>query len=193
MQMTTFGEVGAADNLVDSDGRNRYDIYCPSCKGFVLRKSHAARYPNPPPSTSDTHTTESIQLPSILKTEQGMQSTPAFFWKVPDMMHFENIGFSRPLEGEGSHQTTEDGTGRTGSAASTLLPLTIDRYLSCADCDLGPLGCSGVISASSHDVIPKETDVDDDVQAVAVAVAVSVPSSKLLLLAADRVRYNMSN
>ncbi|RKO94306.1 Mss4-like protein [Blyttiomyces helicus] len=79
----------------------------------------------------------------IFVTDSSHSSTPPHLWLITDMMAFDNVGFSRPAPG-----------------TSDL------RYLSCADCELGPIGV--------HDPDMKDKD-----------------GKKLFLLAVDRVRYRV--
>ncbi|KAG1437684.1 hypothetical protein G6F56_012988 [Rhizopus delemar] len=56
-----------------------------------------------------------LQLPAASLPENSIvEENDSYFWLVKNMMDFENIGFSKTVN-------------------------TI-KYLSCADCDLGPLG-----------------------------------------------------
>lgn len=66
-----------------------------------------------PSSATHSPTPANTILPLI--QTHGSQ-VPPFVWTIEGMMTFENIGFSRP------------------DASNT-------KYLLCADCELGPLGC----------------------------------------------------
>ncbi|KAG0328594.1 hypothetical protein BG004_002509 [Podila humilis] len=154
-------------DIARSDGTNKFDIYCPqeSCRcklllaassTLVSRDKSKLKLPTMPigatvstiedspenktttteSSSSSTSTTTAPPPPiAIANTTDGdMQS----FWRVTDMMAFENIGFSK------------------------MLPSGI-QFLSCADCDTGPLGY--------HDKSPQAT-------------------SKEFLVAVNRVRYH---
>ncbi|KAF9350280.1 hypothetical protein BGX26_011505 [Mortierella sp. AD094] len=119
---------------------NKLDIYCPqeSCRCKILLASAATLVqreksklvlPKLPltgatvstidevtqdsekkESTDNTNDNEAEETSGVANTEE-LQS----FWRVTDMMAFENIGFSKMLP---------NGT----------------QFLSCADCDTGPLG-----------------------------------------------------
>jgi hypothetical protein len=50
----------------------------------------------------------------VLEPIKQDQDQPTHYWTIDDMMKFENIGFCKTVDGI--------------------------KFLSCADCDLGPLG-----------------------------------------------------
>lgn len=82
-------------------------------------KIHCLRCPSlimRPNSGASKTCVQDIALPPLKKDEFP---ETAEYWKVYDTMSFENIGFSK-LDNEGR------------------------KYLLCADCELGPLGCQGV-------------------------------------------------
>ncbi|KAG0027380.1 hypothetical protein BGZ81_005679 [Podila clonocystis] len=113
---------------------NKFDIYCPqeSCRcklllasaaTLVQREKSKLSLPNLPIGA----TVSTIEDSPENKKNEEKQEAPAStsesittgelqtFWRVGDMMAFENIGFSK------------------------MLPNGI-QFLSCADCDTGPLG-----------------------------------------------------
>ncbi|KAF9901324.1 hypothetical protein BX616_002295 [Lobosporangium transversale] len=121
---------------------NKFDIYCPqeSCRCKILlasaaelvqREKSKLALPKLPlldaavstieevesegnvinNDTTDGDESEKTTVTTTTTTEEELQS----FWKVTNMMSFENIGFSKKL------------------------PNGI-QFLSCADCDIGPLG-----------------------------------------------------
>ncbi|KAF9901500.1 hypothetical protein EC991_006075 [Linnemannia zychae] len=115
---------------------NAFDIYCPvdacRCKlllakaaTLVQREKSKLMLPQLPlagvsVSTIDDTPESDNNNTTILATEETAPVTTGAgelqsFWKVTDMMAFENIGFSKMLP---------NGT----------------QFLSCADCDTGPLG-----------------------------------------------------
>ncbi|ORZ32622.1 Mss4-like protein [Catenaria anguillulae PL171] len=101
--------------LITGDGLNTYRIYCPNplCKCLILREKHGrhVRQPAKFDMPSMPQTqAQSVPAPSV-QADQG----EADFFEIKDMMSFENIGFSKTV-----HQSV--------------------KFLSCADCDLGPLG-----------------------------------------------------
>ncbi|KAF9331903.1 hypothetical protein BG006_005244 [Podila minutissima] len=113
---------------------NRFDIYCPqeSCRCKMLLASAAtlvqrekskltlsnlpigatvSTIDDSPENKTDEEKQEALASTSESITTGELQT----FWRVGDMMAFENIGFSK------------------------MLPNGI-QFLSCADCDIGPLG-----------------------------------------------------
>ncbi|KAJ3153872.1 hypothetical protein HDU89_008737 [Geranomyces variabilis] len=80
-----------------------------------------------------------VEVPSPAATSAPYPLVPAFNWALSNMMAFENVGFTKAVPGG-------DDT----------------RYLSCADCDIGPIGYH-------PPTLPKT-----------------------FLIAADRVRYNVA-
>ncbi|GAA5918327.1 hypothetical protein JCM5296_005605 [Sporobolomyces johnsonii] len=117
---------GAIEQLVDPQtGLNTADLYCPraECRCLLLRRGtgkwvrgHESDFALPalPHKIADSPSSSS---PS---SSQG-------YWSVPSPLSFENIGFSR--------NTSLPST----SVPSSSSPATI-KYLTCADCDHGPLG-----------------------------------------------------
>ncbi|CAY68572.1 uncharacterized protein PAS_FragB_0076 [Komagataella phaffii GS115] len=59
------------------------------------------------------------------------------FYQVNDMWTFDNIGVSKPTSMDDEFSITIDG----GS-----VPVHIERYLTCADCDKGPIGIAGSVN-----------------------------------------------
>ncbi|KAF9403789.1 hypothetical protein BGZ94_004524 [Podila epigama] len=140
---------------------NKYDIYCPqeSCRCKLLLASAATlvereksklTLPKLPPGatistiedspeniTQDHSSASPTTAPPSSSAETTENTELQTFWRVTDMMAFENIGFSK------------------------MLPSGI-QFLSCADCDTGPLGY--------HDK--------------------SAPTNKEYLVALNRVRYH---
>ncbi|KAJ3414499.1 hypothetical protein HDV05_006501 [Chytridiales sp. JEL 0842] len=104
--------VSQAAPLVTPDSNlNALDIYCisESCNCLILKANTATK--------CETAEYE-INLPALLSAPSSTsqtQTTP-FYWKLTNMMHFENIAFSKPIPG------------------------TQTKVLACADCDLGPVG-----------------------------------------------------
>ncbi|KAI9218060.1 Mss4-like protein [Blastocladiella britannica] len=97
-------------------------VYCPNarCKCLILRQGDGTfvskrdvpfDIPALPAGTVPTATVDNDRNVDALPSDEA----DALYIEVRDMMHFENIGFSK---------TVADGL----------------KFLSCADCDLGPLG-----------------------------------------------------
>ncbi|KAF9317900.1 hypothetical protein BG003_000212 [Podila horticola] len=113
---------------------SKFDIYCPqeSCRcklllasaaTLVQREKSKLSLPNLPigatvstieDSPENKTDEEKLETPTS-KSEDTTTGELQTFWRVGDMMAFENIGFSK------------------------MLPNGI-QFLSCADCDTGPLG-----------------------------------------------------
>ncbi|KAJ2781301.1 hypothetical protein H4R18_002979 [Coemansia javaensis] len=99
--------------------KNTHVIGCPrpGCRSKILRAGAAelvrrAAGPELPGFAEPVGTGD--MPPEVSSALEGGADSSAWFWRVGDMMEFENIGFSKPLNGL--------------------------KYLSCADCDLAPLG-----------------------------------------------------
>ena len=73
---------------------------CPRCKSLIFKAGVAIKCKNQGP------------LLEGIKKEQNIQ--PEEYWKVDNMMKFENIGFTNTVNNR--------------------------KYLICADCEIGPLG-----------------------------------------------------
>ncbi|GAB5591387.1 hypothetical protein Unana1_06287 [Umbelopsis nana] len=89
-------------DLIDpSNSTNLYDVLCPrdQCRCLVLRRGAATLVKRDPIKPID---------------DNDVPSPNEHFWHVSDMMHFDNVGFSKTI-------------GQT-------------KFLSCADCDVGPIG-----------------------------------------------------
>ncbi|KAI9105317.1 Mss4-like protein [Phlyctochytrium arcticum] len=137
-------------SVTNPQGRNSLTIHCPKCDCVVLRAGAATKVSADP----------SVDLPPISATSQNH---PVYLWQVTDMMHFENIGFSKPV------------------------PNVPFRYLSCAECDIGPIGY--------HPSIPP-TSAAPSLPAFALGENEGAPDDssantirKVFNIAADRVRY----
>lgn len=94
------------------DKRNSLSIYCPRCPSLILRPSHA-QYVN---VGSWPLPDMQVQLNS---KHQPIVSNhiPVYqhFWSVADIFTFENVGYTNTVDGR-------------------------YKYLTCADCECGPLG-----------------------------------------------------
>ncbi|KAJ7220498.1 acyl-CoA N-acyltransferase [Mycena pura] len=104
---------------------NKFDLLCPreGCSSLIL-KSGVAKVIEAPnvletqldPVLMNHHATRDPLLPALPPSASGI---PVQWWLVsPSAMDFENIGFSRPVDGE-------------------KMKL---KLLVCAECNLGPLG-----------------------------------------------------
>ncbi|KAJ3022633.1 hypothetical protein HKX48_005695 [Thoreauomyces humboldtii] len=150
-----FFSDASADLVQSKDSTNAYDIHCPVCKCKILKKGVAKKTDmdasvrvylsttvfRPRKGLTHVFFVEQIELHLPPSLSTSVPLVPAHTWTVTDMMAFENVGFTKPVPG-----------------AET-------RYLSCADCDLGPIGYH-----PAPDVATGE---------------------KIYVVAADRVRYNI--
>ncbi|KAJ1720616.1 hypothetical protein LPJ53_004780 [Coemansia erecta] len=113
--------------------RNPLTIKCPKtgCKSKVIR-AQAATLVQRKPRTELPAIGAAEPLPSELPDEiaallpaNTSSADGGWFWMLNDMMEFENIGFSHLVDGQ--------------------------KYLSCADCDLAPLGYHDTTVAGAQD------------------------------------------
>jgi hypothetical protein len=116
------------ERLVNESGKNTADVLCPkeNCKCIILRKNAATLVERDGSKVYHQKKKISVQISRMLTCKQLalpestlpannlLQDNDTHFWHVGNMMDFENVGFS-----------TTVGT---------------TKYLSCADCDLGPIG-----------------------------------------------------
>ncbi|KAF7367407.1 Acyl-CoA N-acyltransferase [Mycena sanguinolenta] len=111
-------------SLPESDFQvNKYDLLCPrpECGSIILRSGVGKLVEKPSVQTSQMEPAD--RTPSLL-TPMPEPPTLVYWWLVaPSPMEFENIGFSKPLTTEGAPQM---------------------KLLSCAECDLGPVGWTEV-------------------------------------------------
>ncbi|KAJ2830025.1 hypothetical protein IWW50_000526 [Coemansia erecta] len=104
--------------MSDQSIHNSHDILCPraSCKCVIIRTNIAELVERTAvvlPQIGDTFEAASSAEPEELKRIEG--TNKARFWKIHNMMDFENVGVSKSKDGV--------------------------KYLSCAECDLAPIGC----------------------------------------------------
>jgi hypothetical protein len=95
--------------ISDDNGKNKTGIYCQRCPSLVLSPHQA------------TLVKKEFFLPNMYqKSERAPMEgvTLIDFWRVSDMLTFDNVGFSK----------------------------TVDdiKYLICADCEIGPIGWHSV-------------------------------------------------
>ncbi|KAF7340153.1 putative N-acetyltransferase C9.02c [Mycena venus] len=108
-------------SMTESDFQvNKYDLLCPrpECGSIILRIGVGKLVEKPSVQMEPADRTPALLPP--------MPEPPAatHWWLVaPSPMEFENIGFSKPLSGDAGPQM---------------------KLLSCAECDLGPVGWSEV-------------------------------------------------
>ncbi|GAA5995391.1 polyamine acetyltransferase [Rhodotorula paludigena] len=121
---------GNMEAVVDKEsGTNSADLYCPraECRCLLLRRGtgkwvrgHASDF----------------ELPALPRpVSQPESSTPAAskgYWSVSSPLAFENIGFSR--------NAAPPSSSLSSVASPAAAPSATIKYLTCADCDHGPLG-----------------------------------------------------
>ncbi|GAA5909958.1 hypothetical protein JCM6882_008412 [Rhodosporidiobolus microsporus] len=117
-------------SLVDpSTGLNTADLYCPrpECRCLLLRRG-TGKLVRSHPSDFD--------LPALPRPLGASAPAPSSYssayWTVPSPLSFENIGFSRNALPPSASSSSPAPTAAAGGG-------TI-KYLTCADCDHGPLG-----------------------------------------------------
>ncbi|KAJ1968882.1 hypothetical protein IWQ62_000970 [Dispira parvispora] len=118
------------DTLSDqtTGGKNLAALYCPrpGCRCLLL-KPNVAQLTTP----ADEPIAELTNIPTQLLAGCNLTTQPdnsTYFWKVTNMLDFENLGFLKTV--------AETGV----------------KYLSCPDCDLAPLGFH-----NTHSQLPQPT------------------------------------
>ncbi|GAA5973050.1 hypothetical protein JCM11641_000385 [Rhodosporidiobolus odoratus] len=114
---------------------NTADLYCPrpECRCLLLRKG-TGRWVRSHPSD--------FELPALPRPISSSTSVPppsspphqSGYWSIPSPLSFENIGFSRNAAPPSSSSPSPSPQSHTSSVPATI------KYLTCADCDHGPLG-----------------------------------------------------
>ncbi|KAJ3086304.1 hypothetical protein HK102_013310 [Quaeritorhiza haematococci] len=129
------GKKLSALTTVTNGTTNAWDIVCSECGCKILKKGAAQRGSDCDPTQKlEVHFPPYItkQTPtSDLPTSADQVPIPPFFWEIANMMDFENIGFTKPVSQQGQSAAAPTAGGS---------PPEHIRYLSCADCDIGPLG-----------------------------------------------------
>ncbi|KAI8973551.1 Mss4-like protein [Mycotypha africana] len=100
--------------LVNDQGKNLTDILCPkkTCHCVIFRRNTATLVEGD--GSKLTLPEASLPENNVLQEDKEAEEGTHHFWRVGNMMEFENVGFSKTV--------------------GTI------KYLSCADCDLGPIG-----------------------------------------------------
>lgn len=125
-----FQTVDNALEKIAAEGKNAADLLCPieGCNCVIMKKDAAVlveRHDNKvnPEKKQRLIYSSSCQLalpPSVLPASQELQDLQiddgkeTHFWQLTNMMDFENVGFSKTVDSV--------------------------KYLSCAECDVGPIG-----------------------------------------------------
>ncbi|BGP57837.1 hypothetical protein JCM8202_002492 [Rhodotorula sphaerocarpa] len=173
------GEMG---ELVDSaTGTNKVNLYCPraECRCCLLRAG-AGKWVQ--------ETRNDFELPELPRLKSAPATTVPTpkrgYWSVSSPLAFENIGFSRnaaPPSSSSSASTavTPTPTSSAGAAGNTI------KYLTCADCDHGPLGWHDTEGRDLGLEVQAENDRRDG------SGAAPVRTGREFLLAVERVRYKV--
>ncbi|GAA5826692.1 hypothetical protein JCM11251_002857 [Rhodosporidiobolus azoricus] len=159
-------------SLVDpSTSLNTADLYCPrpECRCLLLRRGTGKLVRSHP---SD------FELPALPRPVGSPPPAPSpysgSYWTVPSPLSFENIGFSR-------------NTSLPSSSSSSGDPTASIKFLTCADCDHGPLGW--------HDTegrdLGMEVQAENEARTGEGNVQGEVRKGREFLLAVDRVRYKV--
>ncbi|KAJ1960070.1 hypothetical protein GGI12_003999 [Dipsacomyces acuminosporus] len=104
----------------DASLKNPLAIACPKpgCRCTILRANVAELVQRTPRTSLPGFGVEiaptADSIPSQVKERIQGEGTDGWFWRLTNMMDFENVGFSKRVDGL--------------------------QYLSCADCDLAPIG-----------------------------------------------------
>ncbi|GAA5942111.1 polyamine acetyltransferase [Sporobolomyces koalae] len=149
-----------------TDGNNRFDLYCPraECR-CLLVKAGAAKWV--------IGAAQDLELPALPhklgSTSSARESKERLgYWTLSSPLAFENIGFTRSVPTSSNSSTTEP-------------PHVQIKYLTCADCDFGPLGW--------HDT--QGTDLGVEVQEENERGGGQVRQGREFLLDLERVRYKI--
>ncbi|GAA6036356.1 hypothetical protein JCM8097_001682 [Rhodosporidiobolus ruineniae] len=171
------------DILVDpSTNLNAADLYCPrpECRCLLLRRgtgkwvrSHPADFALP-------------DLPRPVSAAAPSPSPSRGYWSVSSPLAFENIGFSRnaaPPSSTSSPSAPPPAAG-AGAAGATI------KYLTCADCDHGPLGWHDTEGRDLGMEVQAENEAREG-QGEKGEKGGEVRKGREFLLAVERVRYKV--
>ncbi|GAA6064257.1 hypothetical protein JCM10212_006406 [Sporobolomyces blumeae] len=118
------------------EGTNLADLYCPrqECRCLLVKKGTAKWV---------RQHAQDVELPAlptriganIPSSSTATRSSTRGYWSLSSPLAFENIGFTRsvPPQSSASGSSNSDSTARGGDQQEI-------KYLTCADCDFGPLG-----------------------------------------------------
>ncbi|GAA5849026.1 hypothetical protein JCM9279_004698 [Rhodotorula babjevae] len=169
------GGIGA---LVDSaSGTNAVDLFCPraECRCLLLRRG-AGKWVR-------AHASD-FELPALPRPVSAPEPAPApsnGYWSVSSPLAFENIGFSRnALPPSASSSSTSSAVAPAAPAGATI------KYLTCADCDHGPLGWHDTEGRDLGLEVQAENDAREG---AAAAAGGEVRKGREFLLSVERVRY----
>ncbi|GAA5840450.1 hypothetical protein JCM3766R1_000292 [Sporobolomyces carnicolor] len=150
------------------DGKNKFDLYCPraECRCLLIKRGAASWV------VRGSHEND-IELPPLPHriAAPPPQPTPSSahhgYWSLSSPLAFENIGFTRSLP-----------SGAPQSSSSTATQI---KYLTCADCDFGPLGW--------HDTEGRDLGAEVQEENEGGAEGGQVRKGREFLVDLERVRY----
>ncbi|GAA5969239.1 hypothetical protein JCM21900_005014 [Sporobolomyces salmonicolor] len=166
---------GAVQQLVDPQtGLNAADLYCPraECRCLLLRRGTGKWV------RGHQNDFELPALPQKITSPPSPSSSASAspsqgYWSVPSPLSFENIGFSR--------NTSLPSTSAPSSPSSATI-----KYLTCADCDHGPLGWHDTEGRDLGVEVQAENDARE-----ARGTGGEVRKGREFLLDVGRVRYKV--
>ncbi|GAA6049173.1 hypothetical protein JCM3770_003291 [Rhodotorula araucariae] len=166
-----LARAGGLGALVDAGtGANAADLYCPraECRCLLLRRGAGKLVRG---HSSDF---ELPALPRPISTPASAPSPSQGYWSVASPLAFENIGFSRNAAPPSALSPSP-----AAGASATI------KYLTCADCDHGPLGW--------HDTEGRDLgmEVQAENEAREKGERGEVRRGREFLLAVERVRYKV--
>lgn len=142
------------DLTTNSDGYNAKNIRCLRCSSLILQDGVALLI-------RDENSIR-VPLPSIRKEDDGRLEDVTSFWAIDDIYLFENLGFSKTTSSDGvtfpsasenqvnSSSNDAISSSSTPAAATACSTSNELKYLMCADCDLGPIGCQDLQTKKSY-------------------------------------------
>lgn len=191
------------EKLVE-DGKNKFDLYCPraECRCLLIRKGAASwvakgshkgdlevRHVFLARSTqllmSLTMVLARKQLPLLPRRidappRPSAASPHLGYWTLSSPLAFENIGFTRSLPPSSSHPPP--GQAQPATTTSQI------KYLTCADCDFGPLGWH---DTEGRDLGVEVQEENEGANGQGGGGGGSVRKGREFLIDLDRVRYKV--
>ena len=129
--------------LVNEDGKNKTNVKCDRCGSLILKSTNSdydttevgswatwpsfttpANHASLPCSQFVLPLAKQKRQPVEQEAEEFTTETLKEFWMVKDMYTFENIGFSNTVDNR--------------------------KYLTCADCEVGPIGYHDLETKKSY-------------------------------------------
>ncbi|GAA6016120.1 hypothetical protein JCM11491_000674 [Sporobolomyces phaffii] len=157
-----------SDALV-ADGKNKFDLYCPraECRCLLVKQGTAKWV------VKGTHNGD-LDLPPLPRridapAPSSASSTHLGYWTLSSPLAFENIGFTRSLPSSSSQPSNSNATQI--------------KYLTCADCDFGPLGW--------HDTEGRDLGVEVQEENEGGRTGGQVRTGREFLVDLERVRYKV--